>query len=130
MAAVHYRYSTVQGHRLFYREAGPADAPVIVLLHGFPASSFMFRDLIPPLAQRYRVIAPDLLGFGLSDAPAADTFTYTLDALSRLTAGLLTELGVTRAALTAWQRRDPARAVPRLRHQLAAVPGPARVPEA
>jgi pimeloyl-ACP methyl ester carboxylesterase len=99
MAPVHYRYSTVQGHRLFYREAGPADAPVIVLLHGFPASSFMFRDLIPPLAQRYRVIAPDLLGFGLSDAPPADTFTYTFDALFRLTAGLLSELGVTRYAI-------------------------------
>jgi pimeloyl-ACP methyl ester carboxylesterase len=99
MAPVHYRYSTVQGQRLFYREAGPADAPVIVLLHGFPASSFMFRDLIPPLAQRYRVIAPDLLGFGFSDAPPADTFTYTFDALSRLTAGLLTELGVTRYAI-------------------------------
>jgi pimeloyl-ACP methyl ester carboxylesterase len=99
MAPVHYRYSTAQGHRLFYREAGPADAPVIVLLHGFPASSFMFRDLIPPLAQRYRVIAPDLLGFGLSDAPPADTFTYTFDALSRLTAGLLAELGVTRYAI-------------------------------
>jgi pimeloyl-ACP methyl ester carboxylesterase len=99
MATVHYRYSTVQGQRLFYREAGPADAPVIVLLHGFPASSFMFRDLIPPLAQRYRVIAPDLLGFGLSDAPPADTFTYTFDALYRLTAGLLSELGVTRYAI-------------------------------
>ena len=99
MAPVHYRYSTVQGHRLFYREAGPADAPVIVLLHGFPASSFMFRDLIPPLAQRYRVIAPDLLGFGFSDAPPADTFTYTFDALFRLTAGLLSELGVTRYAI-------------------------------
>jgi pimeloyl-ACP methyl ester carboxylesterase len=99
MAPVHYRYSTVQGHRLFYREAGPADAPVIVLLHGFPASSFMFRDLIPPLAQRYHVIAPDLLGFGLSDAPPADTFAYTFDALFRLTAGLLSELGVTRYAI-------------------------------
>jgi pimeloyl-ACP methyl ester carboxylesterase len=94
MAAVHYRYSTVQGHRLFYREAGPADAPVIVLLHGFPASSFMFRDLIPPLAQRYRVIAPDLLGFGQSDAPPADTFKYTFDALTTLTTELLAALGV------------------------------------
>ena len=75
MAAVHYRYSTVQGQRLFYREAGPTDAPVIVLLHGFPASSFMFRDLIPPLAQRYRVIAPDLLGFGHSDAPPPMTMS-------------------------------------------------------
>ncbi|GAA1614701.1 alpha/beta hydrolase [Nonomuraea maheshkhaliensis] len=99
MASVHHRYATVQGHRLFYREAGPADAPVIVLLHGFPTSSFMFRDLIPPLARQYHVIAPDLLGFGLSDAPPADEFDYTFDALYRLTAGLLDELGVTRYAV-------------------------------
>ena len=59
MPPVHYRYATVQGRRLFYREAGPADAPAVVLLHGFPASSFMFRDLIPQLAGRYHVIAPD-----------------------------------------------------------------------
>ena len=78
MTAVHYRYATVAGRRLFYREAGPADAPAIVLLHGFPTSSFMFRNLIPVLAQRYRVIAPDHLGFGLSDMPSAGEFTYTL----------------------------------------------------
>ncbi|PRX63783.1 pimeloyl-ACP methyl ester carboxylesterase [Nonomuraea fuscirosea] len=99
MASVHHRYATVRGHRLFYREAGPADAPVVVLLHGFPTSSFMFRDLIPPLAGQYRVIAPDLLGFGLSDAPPADAFDHTFDALHRLTAGLLDELGVTRYAV-------------------------------
>ncbi|WP_021592560.1 alpha/beta fold hydrolase [Actinomadura welshii] len=99
MASVHHRYTTVRGHRLFYREAGPADAPVIVLLHGFPTSSFMFRDLIPPLARRYHVIAPDLLGFGLSDAPPAGEFDYTFDSLHRLTAGLLGELGVTRYAV-------------------------------
>lgn len=94
MAPVHHRYQTVQGHRLFYREAGPSDAPTIVLLHGFPTSSFMFRELIPALAGRYHVIAPDLLGFGLSDAPPAEEFTYTFDALAELTAGLLTSLGV------------------------------------
>ena len=99
MAAVHHRYATIQGRRLFYREAGPADAPAIVLLHGFPTSSFMFRDLIPALAGRYRVIAPDHLGFGLSDAPSADEFDYTFDALTELTAGLLAELGVTRYAI-------------------------------
>lgn len=99
MASVHHRYATVQGQRLFYREAGPADAPVVVLLHGFPTSSFMFRDLIPHLAPRYRVIAPDLLGFGLSDAPSADEFDYTFDNLHRLTAGLLGALGVDRYAV-------------------------------
>ncbi|MFF7674747.1 alpha/beta fold hydrolase [Actinacidiphila glaucinigra] len=99
MATVHHRYAEVQGHRLFYREAGPADAPVIVLLHGFPTSSFMFRELIPKLAGHYRVIAPDHLGFGFSDAPAADEFAYSFDALAGLTKGLLDGLGVTRYAL-------------------------------
>jgi pimeloyl-ACP methyl ester carboxylesterase len=96
---VHHRYATVQGRRLFYREAGPADAPVIVLLHGFPTSSFMFRGLIPALADRYHVIAPDHLGFGLSDAPPADEFDYTFDALADLASDLLTQLGVTRYAM-------------------------------
>ncbi|MFG2302760.1 alpha/beta fold hydrolase [Actinacidiphila glaucinigra] len=99
MATVHHRYAEVQGHRLFYREAGPADAPVLVLLHGFPTSSFMFRELIPRLAGDYRVIAPDHLGFGFSDAPAADEFAYSFDALAGLTKGLLDGLGVTRYAL-------------------------------
>lgn len=96
---VHHRYATVAGHEIFYREAGRPDAPVIVLLHGFPTSSFMFRDLIPELADRYRVIAPDYLGFGYSDAPAAEEFHYTFDALADLTAGLLAQLGVTTYAM-------------------------------
>ncbi|GAA3698610.1 alpha/beta hydrolase [Nonomuraea antimicrobica] len=99
MARVHHRYANVRGRRLFYREAGPADAPALVLLHGFPASSFMFRELIPALADRYHVIAPDHLGFGLSDAPPAEEFDYTFDALADLTAGLLDRLGLTRYAL-------------------------------
>lgn len=96
---VHHRYATVQGRRLFYREAGPADAPALVLLHGFPTSSFMFRELIPALADRYHVIAPDHLGFGLSDAPPVEEFDYTFDALADLTAGLLDHLGITRYAI-------------------------------
>jgi pimeloyl-ACP methyl ester carboxylesterase len=99
MTIVHHRYATVRGHQLFYREAGPADAPALVLLHGFPASSFMFRDLIPRLADRYHVIAPDHLGFGLSDAPPAGEFGYTFDALAGLTGALLAQLGVTRYAM-------------------------------
>src|SRR5579862_2145358 len=99
MAIVHHRYATVRGRQLFYREAGPADAPAVVLLHGFPASSFMFRELIPLLADRYHVIAPDHLGFGLSDAPPAGEFAYTFDALAGLTEALLGQLGVTRYAL-------------------------------
>jgi pimeloyl-ACP methyl ester carboxylesterase len=99
MTGVYHRYATVKGQRIFYREAGPTDAPAVVLLHGFPTSSFMFRDLIPALADRYHVIAPDHLGFGESDAPAAEEFDYTFDALADLTAGLLAELGVTRYAM-------------------------------
>lgn len=99
MTTTHHRYATVGGQRLFYREAGPADAPAVVLLHGFPTSSFMFRNLIPLLADRYHVIAPDHLGFGLSDAPPADEFGYTFDALADLTADLLGQLDVTRFAL-------------------------------
>ena len=91
--------TTVQGRRLFYREAGPRGAPNVVLLHGFPASSFMFRDLIPLLADRYHLIAPDHLGFGLSDAPAVEEFEYTFDALASLTASLLAQIGVTRYAM-------------------------------
>ena len=99
MSRVHHRYADVDGHQLFYREAGPVDAPAIVLLHGFPASSFMFRELIPRLADRYRVVAPDHLGFGLSDAPPAGEFGYTFDALTDLTAGLLGLLGLDRYAI-------------------------------
>lgn len=99
MAAVHHRYRTVDGHRLFFREAGDPDAPAVVLLHGFPTSSYMFRHLVPALADRYHVIAPDHLGFGLSDAPSVEDFDYTFDALTGLTAGLLRTLGITRYAM-------------------------------
>src|SRR6266536_2819235 len=92
----HHRYATVRGHQLFYREAGPADAPAIVLLHGFPTSSYMFRDLIPRLADRYHVIAPDYLGFGFSDTPDVE---YTFDTLAVLTSELLSQLGVHRYAI-------------------------------
>jgi pimeloyl-ACP methyl ester carboxylesterase len=96
---VHHRYASVEGRRLFYRQAGPPGAPVVVLLHGFPTSSFMFRNLIPLLAAQFHVIAPDYLGFGLSEAPAANEFGYTFDALADLTAALLRQLGVTRYAM-------------------------------
>ena len=96
---VHHRYAVVDGKRLFYREAGDPAQPAIVLLHGYPTSSFMFRELIPRLAADFHVIAPDHLGFGLSDAPAADEFRYTFDALAELTAGLLDQLGVRRYAI-------------------------------
>jgi pimeloyl-ACP methyl ester carboxylesterase len=96
-----HRFATVRGHQLFYREAGPVDAPAIVLLHGFPTSSYMFRDLIPRLAERYHVIAPDYLGFGFSDAPDVEDFEYTFDALAALTSELLSQLDVHRYAIYA-----------------------------
>jgi pimeloyl-ACP methyl ester carboxylesterase len=99
MPTVHYRFADVDGQRLFYREAGPDDAPVLVLLHGFPTSSYMFRALIPMLADRFHLIAPDHLGFGLSSAPPAEEFDYTFDALADLAAGLLDQLAVTRYAM-------------------------------
>jgi pimeloyl-ACP methyl ester carboxylesterase len=99
MTPIHYRYADIDGQRLFYREAGLGNAPVLVLLHGFPTSSYMFRDLIPLLAGKFRIVAPDHLGFGLSDAPPAGEFDYTFDALADLTAKLLASLGVTRYAM-------------------------------
>ena len=77
-----YRYASVDGNRIFYREAGTRTAPAILLLHGFPTSSHMFRNLIPALARRYRVIAPDLPGFGFSDAPDRAQFQYTFERLA------------------------------------------------
>jgi pimeloyl-ACP methyl ester carboxylesterase len=99
MPVVHYRYATVAGHRLFFREAGDPESPTLVLLHGFPTSSYMFRNLVPALAGRYHVIAPDHLGFGLSDAPPVEEFDYTFDALTELTEGLLHTLGIDKYAI-------------------------------
>jgi pimeloyl-ACP methyl ester carboxylesterase len=99
MIDVHHRYATVQGRQIFYREAGPDDGPAIVLLHGFPTGSFMFRNLIPELADRYHVIAPDMLGYGFSDAPTVDEFDYSFDALAGITAELLDAIGVRHYAI-------------------------------
>jgi pimeloyl-ACP methyl ester carboxylesterase len=79
MTAIKYRSADVDGLKVFYREAGAANAPALLLLHGFPSASHMFRDLIPLLADRFHVVAPDLPGFGQSDMPARSTFTYTFD---------------------------------------------------
>ena len=79
MSAVHYRTARVAGLDIFYREAGPAEAPTILLLHGFPTSSHMFRDLIPLLADRYHLVAPDYPGFGYSSTPNVREFDYTFD---------------------------------------------------
>ncbi|MEY8771702.1 alpha/beta fold hydrolase [Erwinia sp. ACCC 02193] len=87
---VHYRYEQVDNVRIFYREAGNPEAPALLLLHGFAASSFMFRDLIPELAGRYHVIAPDLPAFGFTEAPARGEYAYTFSQLAK-TIGQFTE---------------------------------------
>ena len=92
-----YNPANIDGCNIFYREAGNTDAPALLLLHGFPTSSHMFRDLMPRLADRYHVVAPDLPGFGFSDAPARAEFKYTFDNLANPP-----DLGV----LAAWTRRS------------------------
>ena len=99
MTKIQYRKADVDGFNVFYREAGPSDGPAVVLLHGFPTSSFMFRDLIPRLADRFHVVAPDHPGFGFSDTPPVADFAYTFDSLADLTAALLHQLGVRRYAM-------------------------------
>ena len=83
-AVVQHHFVEVDGHRIFYREAGPANAPVVLLLHGFPSSSHLFRALIPKLATRYRVVAPDLPGFGLTEVKAGTPFQYSFDQLTQV----------------------------------------------
>jgi pimeloyl-ACP methyl ester carboxylesterase len=95
----HHRTTRVDGVDIFYREAGPADAPVVVLLHGFPTSSRMFRNLIPALSGRYRVIAPDYPGFGQSGTPDRTQFEYSFNRFAELMDGLLSQLAVKRYAL-------------------------------
>jgi pimeloyl-ACP methyl ester carboxylesterase len=94
-ATVYYRTTTVDGLKIFYREAGPADAPVILLLHGFPSSSRMFDSLLPALGRRYHLIAPDYPGFGQSEAPDPRTFAYTFDHLAAVTDDFAGQLGIT-----------------------------------
>ncbi len=87
------------GLAVFYREAGAPDAPVVLLLHGFPTSSFQYRELIPRLADRYRVIAPDLPGFGFTEVPAQRTYTYSFDALAKTILAFTDALRLQRYAL-------------------------------
>lgn len=96
---VHYRFADVEGLKVFYREAGDRTLPTLLLLHGFPSSSHMFRDLIPLLADRYHIVAPDLPGFGYSDAPSAKDFRYSFDHLTQVIDSFTTEVGLTQYAL-------------------------------
>jgi pimeloyl-ACP methyl ester carboxylesterase len=93
-AATHYRTAMIDGVSIFYREAGPKDAPVVLPLHGFPSSSRMFRDLIPRLSDAYHVIAPDYPAFGHSAVPDRSAFGYTFDHLADVVDSLLDQLGI------------------------------------
>src|SRR5690242_7220138 len=104
---VTYATRQVGDVEVFYREAGPKDAPVVLLLHGFPTASHMFRDLIPLLAGRYRAIAPDLPGFGNTKAPPRGGFTYTFDNLAHVVTGFIESLGLECYALYAFDYGAP-----------------------
>jgi pimeloyl-ACP methyl ester carboxylesterase len=94
-----YRTTTVDGLQIFYREAGDPDAPAVLLLHGFPTSSHMYRELIPALVDRFRVVAPDLPGFGFSDAPERSRFRYSFDHLAEVVERFTETVGLGRYAL-------------------------------
>ncbi|HZZ47884.1 MAG TPA: alpha/beta hydrolase [Pseudonocardia sp.] len=96
---VSYKSVEVESVRVFYREAGPSDGPVLLLLHGFPSSGHMFRDLIPHLSDHFRLIAPDLPGFGQSDMPGRDTFDYTFEHLADVIEAFTEKVGLDRYAV-------------------------------
>ena len=96
---IHYKSTSIDGVNVFFREAGPRDAPVILLLHGFPTSSHMFRNLIPLLADRYRVIAPDYPGYGQSDTPDHTRFQYTFAHLTDIVEKLTDKVGAHRYSM-------------------------------
>jgi pimeloyl-ACP methyl ester carboxylesterase len=97
--SVHYRTIEVDGLSIFYREAGPQDAPTLLLLHGLPSSSRMFELLLQRLADRYHLVAPDYPGFGHSDAPSAEKFSYTFDRIAEIIDSLTQKLGLPRYSL-------------------------------
>jgi pimeloyl-ACP methyl ester carboxylesterase len=99
MAAINYRTANVDGLEVFYREAGPKDAPTLLLLHGFPSAGHMFRDLIPHLAGRFHLVAPDLPGFGQSDMPARGKFAYTFDRIADVLDRFTEVIGLKRFAI-------------------------------
>ena len=99
MSTVTYRKADVDGINVFYREAGPKDAPTILLLHGFPTAGHMFRDLIPQLSDRFRLVAPDLPGFGQSDMPDRSRFSYTFDNIAKVIERFTEGIGLNRFAI-------------------------------
>jgi pimeloyl-ACP methyl ester carboxylesterase len=109
MTSQKIKHLTTQVERLniFYREAGPEDAPVVLLLHGYPTSSHMYRNLIPILSEQYHLIAPDLIGFGFSDAPKNKVFRYTFDNLTKYMQGFVDQLGLKRFAIQVFDYGAP-----------------------
>jgi len=96
---IRYQYAAVEGAQIFYREAGKKEAPAILLLHGFPTSSHMFRNLIPILSDDYRVIAPDLPGFGFSDSPDRSRFRYTFANIAKVIDKFTDKIGLSSYAI-------------------------------
>ena len=103
-----YKTHAVGPVEVFYRETGPVDAPVVLLVHGYPTTSHMFRNLIPQIAASYRVIAPDLPGFGLTMAPPRGQFEYTFDSMATVLEGFTEALGLHRYALYIFDYGAPA----------------------
>jgi pimeloyl-ACP methyl ester carboxylesterase len=97
--SISFKTAQVDGFKIFYREAGDPQAPAVLLLHGFPTSSHMFRNLIPQLAGDYHVVAPDLPGFGFSDAPDHKTFQYTFDHLAEVIGDFVEQIGLKKFAV-------------------------------
>ena len=102
-----YKYATVGGRKIFYREAGSKDAPTIVLLHGFPTSSHMFRDLIPLLAGRFHLVAPDFPGFGQSDMPEREAYDYTFTNIANTISGFIENIGAKKFAIYIFDYGSP-----------------------